>query len=117
MRDDRTLVLFAFRSHGEIANAPESRHAILRRGFADAGWKCPSILAVLDAVDELHFDVVSQVRMDYWLRGRVVLMGDAAACVSLLGGEWTGLAMMEAYMMAGELHRVGGDGRVAFERL
>ena len=39
----------------------------------------------------------------------MVLIGDAAACVSLLAGEGTGLAMAEAYVLAGELHRSGGD--------
>jgi 2-polyprenyl-6-methoxyphenol hydroxylase-like FAD-dependent oxidoreductase len=41
--------------------------------------------------------------------GRVALLGDAAACVSLLAGEGTGPAMGEAYVLAGELHRAGGD--------
>jgi 2-polyprenyl-6-methoxyphenol hydroxylase-like FAD-dependent oxidoreductase len=36
-------------------------------------------------------------------------VGDAAACASLLAGEGTGLAMLEAYVLAGELHRAGGQ--------
>ena len=51
------------------------------------------------------FDVVSQIQMDRWSRGRVVLIGDAAGCISLLGGEGTGLAMTEAYVLAGESRR------------
>jgi 2-polyprenyl-6-methoxyphenol hydroxylase-like FAD-dependent oxidoreductase len=35
----------------------------------------------------------------------VVLVGDAAACPSLLAGEGTGLGMLEAYVLAGELQR------------
>jgi 2-polyprenyl-6-methoxyphenol hydroxylase-like FAD-dependent oxidoreductase len=42
------------------------------------------------------------------------LIGDAAACVSLLAGEGTGLAMTEAYVLAGELHRSAGDYALAF---
>lgn len=116
LRDDRTMFLFVFRSNEAIADDPESHKATLRREFADAGWECPGILAALDTVDELYFDVVSQIRMDCWSRGRVALIGDAAACISLLGGEGTGLAITEAYVMAGELHRAGGDWNVAFER-
>lgn len=41
--------------------------------------------------------------------GRVALLGDAAGCASLLAGEGTGLAMTEAYFLAGELHKYGGD--------
>jgi 2-polyprenyl-6-methoxyphenol hydroxylase-like FAD-dependent oxidoreductase len=49
-----------------------------------------------------------------WSAGRVALLGDAAACPSLLAGEGTGLAMVEAYVLAGELHRSSGDQTRAF---
>ena len=97
LRGDRAMFLFVFRSEqaadpGELA----ARKALLRREFGDAGWECPQILAALDGVDDLYFDVVSQIRLDRWSRGRTALVGDAAACVSLLAGEGTGLAMTEA---------------------
>ena len=46
----------------------------------------------------MYFDRVSQIRMDQRIRGRTALVGDAAACVSLLAGEGMGLAMAEAYV-------------------
>lgn len=70
----------------------------------------------MEHVDDIYFDSVSQIRMDRWSKGRTVLIGDAAACVSLLAGEGTGLAMGEAYILAGELNRCGGDHTRAFER-
>ena len=73
------------------------------------------MLDALDDVDDLYFDVVSQIRMDRWSRDRVLLIGDAAGCISLLGGEGTGLAMAEAYVLAGELARAGTDHRRAFD--
>ena len=45
-----------------------------------------------------------------------MLIGDAASCVSLLAGEGTGLAMIEAYVLAGELYHAGKDFREAFRR-
>ncbi len=54
--------------------------------------------------------------MNRWTKGRTALVGDAAACVSLLAGEGTGLAMAEAYALAGELHHAGNDYRTAFAR-
>ena len=68
----------------------------------------------MDDVDNLYFDRVSQIRKEQWTKGRTVLIGDAAACVSLLAGEGTGLAMTEAYVLAGELARAKGDHRMAF---
>ena len=85
------------------------------RVIDDAGWQCRRILAAVDDVDDLFFDVVSQIRMDHWSQDRVLLIGDAAGCISLLGGEGTGLAITEAYALAGEIARAGGDHRRAFE--
>lgn len=110
LRDGQTLVLLICRSEllaaeSEGTNVKEA----LRRAFSGMGWEVPDILARMEAVDELYFDAVSQIRLDTWSRGRVALVGDAAACVSFLAGEGTGLAMIEAYVLAGELHRAGGD--------
>jgi 2-polyprenyl-6-methoxyphenol hydroxylase-like FAD-dependent oxidoreductase len=52
---------------------------------------------------------MSQIRMPSWHDGRVALVGDAAAAVSLLAGEGTGLAMVGATVLADELVRSGTD--------
>ena len=54
----------------------------------------------MENVRGIYFDRVSQIRMERWTKGRTALIGDAAACVSLLAGEGTGLAMAEAYVLA-----------------
>jgi len=114
LRDDRTLFLFVFRAPAQcIPDTAEAAKTLLWSRFADAGWECRQILARLDEADDLYFDGVSQIRLDRWSRGRVALLGDAAAAVSLLAGEGTGLAMLEAYVLAGELHRAGGDHLIA----
>lgn len=115
LRDDRTLFLFVGRSDepGGVGDANACR-AWLRAEFGDAGWECPQILAAVEAAEDVYFDVVSQIRLDRWSRGRVALVGDAAACPSLLAGEGTGLAMLESYVLAGELHTAHGDHAKAF---
>ncbi len=116
LHGDRTLFLFVFRSElNHDPGDPDARKALLWREYADAGWECKHILAALDDVDDLYFDVVSQVRLNRWSQGRAALIGDAAACVSLLAGEGTGLAMTAAYVLAGELACAGGDHHRAFE--
>lgn len=119
MRGDRTLFLFVFHDEHLRDKHPADdagRKAALRQVYADVGWEAPDILKRMDAADEIYFDRVSQIRMERWTSGRMALVGDAAACVSLLAGEGTGLAMTEAYVLAGELHRAGGDHATAFER-
>jgi 2-polyprenyl-6-methoxyphenol hydroxylase-like FAD-dependent oxidoreductase len=71
-------------------------------------WEVPEILDRMDEVEDVYFDRVSQIHLSRWSTGRVAVIGDAAACASLLAGEGTGLAMIEAYVLAGELHRTGG---------
>ncbi len=119
MRDDKTLFLFVFRDeylHGGTASNTSGRKALLSNAFADVGWETPRILDAMQHAGDFYFDRVSQIRMDDWSCGRIALIGDAAACVSLLAGEGTGLAMAEAYVLAGELHACKNDHREAFTR-
>ncbi|MGH9547628.1 MAG: FAD-binding domain [Terriglobales bacterium] len=121
MRDDRTMFFFTFADDGigGADNVPAQK-ALVRQRFGTAGWECPQILDALDTTNDLYFDRVSQIRMDprqgLWTRGRVTLVGDAACCVSLLAGQGSALAMVAAYILAGELHRANGDYGAAFAR-
>lgn len=114
MRDDKTLFLFIFRD--EFMARHEEPQAVLRRVFAGAGWEWPQIEAEIERATDIYFDSVSQIRMHRWTKGRIALVGDAAACVSLMAGEGTGLAIAEAYVLAGELHACRGDFATAFAR-
>lgn len=113
LRGNRTMFLFVFRDeHDDGGRTPKEQ---LHNQFDGAGWQCRQILAAVDSVDDLFFDVVSQIRMNRWSDDRVLLIGDAAGCISLLGGEGTGLAITEAYALAGELARAGDDYHRAFD--
>ena len=121
MRDNRTLFLFTFAdSDPEGPDSVEDQKALLRRRFGNSGWECPQILDALDDSRDFYFDRVSQIHMPQgpglWTRGRVTLVGDAAFCVSLLAGQGSALAMVAAYVLAGELHRAHGDYAGAFSR-
>jgi len=83
--------------------------------FAGAGWQVPALLAALRDAQELYFDTISQIRMDRWSAGRIVLLGDAAWCPGP-GGNGTGHAMLGAYTLAGELALAGGDHLAAYRR-
>jgi 2-polyprenyl-6-methoxyphenol hydroxylase-like FAD-dependent oxidoreductase len=83
--------------------------------FAGTGWQVRALLAALRDAPELYFDTISQIRMDRWSSGRVVLLGDAAWCPGP-GGNGTGHAMLGAYTLAGELALAGGDHLAAYRR-
>lgn len=117
LRDDQTLFLFVF-SKSFVTQQPvgeAAEKALLREIYCDMGWEAGAILSRIDEVSDVYFDRVSQIKMPVWTKGHVALVGDAAACVSLLAGEGTGLAMTEAYVLAGELHEAGNDHMTAFQ--
>lgn len=124
MHDNRTMFLFIFACASfdqKDAAEIQTQKRLLREYFGNTTWECPRILDLLDEANELYFDRVSQIRMDptdhgSWTRGRVTLLGDAASCASLLAGQGTALAMVAAYILAGELHRSKGDYASAFAR-
>jgi len=116
-RDDRTLFLFVFATDGRPLPAVlEQQKAMLREIYRDSKWECPEILDELDRAQELYFDSVSQIQMSRWTLGRIALIGDAAFCVSLLAGQGTALAMISAYVLAGELARADGRYEIAFAK-
>lgn len=87
---------------------------ILAEVFAGDGWEVPQLLEKMHTATDLYFDAVSQIRMERWFQGRVALLGDAGYCPSLLTGQGSTLAMMGAYILAGELKVALGDHQVAF---
>jgi 2-polyprenyl-6-methoxyphenol hydroxylase-like FAD-dependent oxidoreductase len=121
MRNDRTMFLFTFADPDpSVPSDVSGQKALLRERFGGCGWECPRILDALDTTSDLYFDRVSQIEMGAapgsWTKGRVTLVGDAAFCVSLLGGQGSALAMAAAYILAGELRRADGDHAAAFAR-
>jgi 2-polyprenyl-6-methoxyphenol hydroxylase-like FAD-dependent oxidoreductase len=89
---------------------------LLAEAFADEGWEVPRLLEKMHMAPDLYFDAVSQIRMETWSHGRVVLLGDAGYCPALVTGQGSTLAMMGAYILAGELKVALGDYKLAFAR-
>jgi len=87
---------------------------LLAEVFASEAWEVPRLLEKMQTAPDLYFDAVSQIRMERWSHGRAVLLGDAGYCPALLSGQGTTLAMMGAYILAGELKVALGDHQRAF---
>jgi 2-polyprenyl-6-methoxyphenol hydroxylase-like FAD-dependent oxidoreductase len=83
-------------------NLDEQRQILVER-FAGAGWECDALLAAAREADDFYFDSLAQVHMPSWTSGRVTLVGDAGYCASPLSGMGTSLALVGAYLLAGEL--------------
>ncbi|GLY85808.1 FAD-dependent monooxygenase [Actinoallomurus iriomotensis] len=109
--------LFLFRSereldhhHRDVARQKE----LLRGAFAGLHPDVDRWLEELDRTPAFYFDSITQLHMDTWSRGRVTLVGDAGYCPGPAVGGSTTLAVVGAYVLAGELARADGDHEVAF---
>ncbi|GLZ78298.1 FAD-binding monooxygenase [Actinorhabdospora filicis] len=91
-----------------------AQHEFLRGHYADAGWETPRVLDAMGDSDDFYFESIGQMRLDRWSRGRIAALGDAAYCASPLSGMGTSLALVGAYVLAGELAR-HPDHREAFD--
>jgi len=87
--------------------------------FAAGGWEVPRLLDELRHADDLYFDTVSQIRLPQWSKGRVVLVGDSAFAPSFQSGQGTSIALVSAYVLAGELaaHQSPTEAFAAYERV
>jgi 2-polyprenyl-6-methoxyphenol hydroxylase-like FAD-dependent oxidoreductase len=105
-RDDHTLCLLTVRHDGPVPEDDRAaQEALLRTRLAGKGWETSAMLDLMPQTITFYFDSVSQIRMPSWTRGRVALVGDAAACPSFLAGQGSALAMVESYTLAAELSR------------
>ncbi|MEU1546851.1 FAD-dependent monooxygenase [Nocardia sp. NPDC005745] len=100
--------------YGRDDSAAQRR--ILAETYAEVGWEVPRMLSELAGFDDFYMDTISQVRMPHgYTKGRVALVGDSGYG-NTLGGFGTGLAVVGAYVIAGELATADGDHTVAFTR-
>ncbi|GAA2676005.1 MULTISPECIES: FAD-dependent monooxygenase [Actinosynnema] len=89
----------------------------VRERYAGVGWEAPRVLDGFDATDDLYVDRLTQIRMPSWHRGRVCVTGDAAWCVTPMGGGGSSLALTGGYALAACLSTAEdlGAGLAAYE--
>ncbi|MET7299679.1 FAD-dependent monooxygenase [Embleya sp. NPDC005575] len=107
------MCVYADAGAGADRRDVEAQKRAVAATYADLGWRTEELMADLAGADTFYADSIGMVVMDSWTKGRVALLGDAgygATC----GGMGTGLAIVCAYVLAGELAAADGDHRTAF---
>jgi 2-polyprenyl-6-methoxyphenol hydroxylase-like FAD-dependent oxidoreductase len=117
IRGGKVATFWVHKSDGAIRDASsEAAARELRAIYAGLGWLIPEVLARADDAETVYLDTVAQVVMPRWSVGRVVLLGDACQCVSLLAGQGASMAVGGAYVLAEEIGRPRGDVPAALAR-
>lgn len=100
------LTFFMYQSGSPEHLPRERRLPRLREVFAGMGWLTEQFLCDVNPSERVFMDAVVQIQMPTWHRGRVVLIGDACGCPTLLSGQGASLAMGGAYLLAQALHEI-----------
>jgi 2-polyprenyl-6-methoxyphenol hydroxylase-like FAD-dependent oxidoreductase len=104
----------------DLVEIDRTRQALaLREVYADVDYLAPRVLdALAEDSSSLYVDRIAQVRLPSWSAGRVAVVGDAAYCATPVSGMGTTLALVGAYLLAGELgtHDRHADAFAAYEQ-
>ncbi|MEW2316665.1 FAD-dependent oxidoreductase [Streptomyces bauhiniae] len=99
-----TRAILAYAHAEDLAPLDRDRAlARVRARYAGAGWETERVLDGFDASEDVYVDGLTQIRMPTWHRGRVCLVGDAAWCVTPMGGGGASLALTSGYVLAAGL--------------
>ncbi|WP_405166556.1 FAD-dependent oxidoreductase [Nocardia sp. NBC_01499] len=106
----RSSAFFTYRASDSAAEVARGPVLALREIFGDLGGGVPDVLRHLESdPDTAYFDSVSQIVMDRWSSDRVVLVGDAAWCVTPFAGYGVALALLGAEQLGTLLDEHGDD--------
>lgn len=111
----RAVFYFAAPSLSYDRRGASQQKRLVADVFADMKWETPRLLSAMDAARDFYLDSICEVRVPSLSEGRVALLGDAGYG-GTIGGMGTGLAVVAAYILAGELAVAGGDHITAFRR-
>ncbi|MHA6618334.1 FAD-dependent monooxygenase [Pseudonocardia sp. DLS-67] len=79
---------------------PVDARSAVQEEYRSLGWLVPRALAACPPSAKVFYDQVAQIEMPRWSSGRVTLLGDACAAVSLLAGQGASLGLGGAYVLA-----------------
>lgn len=107
---DRSSAFFTYRSPDPAAELALGAAPALTAAFGDLGRGVAEALRQLAADPaDAYFDSVGQIVIDRWSSGRVVLLGDAAWCVTVFAGYGAALALDGADRLGAALAAHGDD--------
>ncbi|MFE3137698.1 FAD-dependent monooxygenase [Streptomyces scopuliridis] len=100
-RDHPPVAFLLYRTPWPAAEIRKQPASALRQAFADFGGDIvPAMLDAMDGSESVLFDQVSQIHLNRWSQGRVVLLGDSAWCMTLHSGQGSGMGIAGAELLA-----------------
>ncbi len=115
LQDHTPTALFTYRTDDVDAQFRKPPLEVLREVYKgmDSSGVIEEALHYLEPAKDYLFDSVNVVDMPGWSKGRVVLVGDAAWCLTLFSGMGANAALLGGYELGQALGEAGSDPAVA----
>jgi 2-polyprenyl-6-methoxyphenol hydroxylase-like FAD-dependent oxidoreductase len=105
-KSGHTTVLTTFLAEETLhRGTPAEQRSALAEALTGRGALADRVRSELASVSDFYFGPMSQVNVARWWKGRAVLLGDAGYCPTPFTGKGTALALVGAYLLAGEIKR------------
>ncbi len=96
----RAMLAFKDNKHNLASLPTEQALAELKVIFTGAGWQDKRVIEGFATSKDVYFDYLTQIKMSTYSEGRVCVTGDAAWCVTPIGGGGSSLALIGGYVLA-----------------
>ena len=105
---EKTLAIIAAPNNHALWDDPKNKIEKLKKVFKG---ETPNIVHLFDTLkdEEIVSSELTHVKLKGWVKGRVVLVGDAAHGFEPHGGIGGSMALEDGYVLAGELLQVSKD--------
>lgn len=114
-RDGKLGTVFVWKSDEKAAPPIEERWQVLKDHYRDAGPLATKVIDHFPDTSPMYMDPLVQIEMQRWHKGRTVVLGDAAHCMTLLSGQGASSAFADASYLCRAL--IDGEPEDAFQTL
>lgn len=106
--------VFIWKSDQREAPPQSTRLSLLKKAYAGCPKTVQTVIDNCPEAEPIYMDPLIQIKMQSWHRGNVVLLGDAAHCLTLLSGQGASTAFWGATILAKSL--IEHPAKLAFEK-
>lgn len=106
--------VFIWKSNDKVAPPSEARASTIRNAYEGCPDTVQKVIENHPDDESIYIDPLIQIRMQKWHKGNVILLGDAAHCLTLLSGQGASTAFWNASILAKSLIETTPE--IAFQR-
>jgi len=98
--DKQWMIFITMQADAPTVPPQNQRPTVIKNRLQGMGWVCEQIADAMSDDMYIFYDTITQIVNQSWSQGRVVLIGDAAHCPTLISGQGASMAMTGAYFLA-----------------